>query len=99
MKTVLLTGATGDVGSHLRRELKTKYNLRLSDKRPLENKSKDEKFIRADISKMSDALKITKGVDAIIHLGGYSLGASRLPGKHGRLRESRAALRVGSRAK
>jgi uronate dehydrogenase len=73
MKTVLLTGATGDVGSHLRRELKTKYNLRLSDKRPLENKSKDEKFIRADISKMSDALKITKGVDAIIHLGGYSV--------------------------
>src|SRR4051812_31516636 len=73
MKTVLITGATGDVGSHLRRELATKYKLRLSDKRPLEKKSKGENFIRADISKMADALKITKGVDAIVHLGGYSV--------------------------
>jgi len=73
MKTVLITGATGDVGSHLRRELAARYKLRLSDKRPLENKSKGENFIRADISKMSDALKITRGVDAIVHLGGYSV--------------------------
>jgi uronate dehydrogenase len=73
MKTVLITGATGDVGSHLRRELAGKYKLRLSDRRPLENKSKNESFIRADISKMLEALRITKGVDAIVHLGGYSV--------------------------
>jgi uronate dehydrogenase len=72
MKTVLITGAAGDVGSHLRRELAGKYALRLSDKRSLKP-GKDEKFIRADISKMADALKITKGVDAIVHLGGYSV--------------------------
>src|SRR4051812_29952688 len=72
MKTVLITGAAGDVGSHLRRELAGKYALRLSDKRSLKP-AKDEKFIRADISKMPDALKITKGVDAIVHLGGYSV--------------------------
>ena len=35
MKTVLITGAAGDVGSHLRRELPGQYKLRLSDKRPL----------------------------------------------------------------
>jgi uronate dehydrogenase len=29
--------------------------------------------VRADISKMADALRITKGVDAIVHLGGYSV--------------------------
>ena len=29
--------------------------------------------MRADISKMADALRITKGVDAIVHLGGYSV--------------------------
>lgn len=69
MKTVLITGATGDVGTHLARELAGKYKLRLSDKRPI--KAKD--FIKADISKMSDALRITKGVDAIVHLGGYSV--------------------------
>jgi uronate dehydrogenase len=73
MKTVLITGATGDVGTHLRRELAGKYSLRISDRRPIKDVSKKEKFIKADISKMSDALKITKGVDAIVHLGGYSV--------------------------
>jgi uronate dehydrogenase len=69
MKTVLITGATGDVGTHLARELAGKYKLRLSDKRPIKAKN----FIKADISKMADALRITKGVDAVVHLGGYSV--------------------------
>jgi uronate dehydrogenase len=69
VKTVLITGATGDVGTHLSRELAGKYNLRLSDRRPLDAKN----FVKADITKMQDALKITKGVDAVVHLGGYSV--------------------------
>ena len=73
MKTVLITGATGDVGTHLRRELAGKYNLKLSDLRPIKTLAKGEKFTKADISKMSDALRITKSVDAIVHLGGYSV--------------------------
>jgi uronate dehydrogenase len=72
MKTVLITGATGDVGTHLRHELAGKYRLVVSDKRDLKKKQ-GEKFIRADISKMADALKITRGVDAVVHLGGYSV--------------------------
>jgi uronate dehydrogenase len=72
MKTILITGATGDVGTHLRRELAGKYKLRLSDLRPIK-KNESETFMKADISKMSDALRITKGVDAIVHLGGYSV--------------------------
>jgi uronate dehydrogenase len=72
MKTVLVTGATGDVGTHLRRELAGKYRLRLSDKRPLKA-LKGETFMKADISRMADALRITRGVDAIVHLGGYSV--------------------------
>jgi uronate dehydrogenase len=72
MKTVLITGATGDVGSHLSRELAGKYKLRLSDKRPLKA-PKGQSFMQADISKMADAMKITKGADAIVHLGGYSV--------------------------
>ncbi len=73
MKTILITGAAGDVGTHLRRELAGKYVLRVSDLRTLKKINKEEQFVRADISKMSDALRITKGVDAVIHLGGYSV--------------------------
>jgi uronate dehydrogenase len=72
VKTVLITGATGDVGTHLSRELAGKYTLRLSDRRPLKP-PQGQTFMKADISKMADALRITKGVDAIVHLGGYSV--------------------------
>ena len=72
MKTVLITGAAGDVGTHLRRELAGKYALRLSDRRPLKAQ-RGERFLKADISRMADAMKITRGVDAIVHLGGYSV--------------------------
>jgi uronate dehydrogenase len=73
MKTVLITGAAGDVGTHLRRELAGRYRLRVSDLRPLKPAGAHEKFMRADISSMPDALRITKSVDAIVHLGGYSV--------------------------
>jgi uronate dehydrogenase len=71
MKTVLITGAAGDVGRHLRRELAGRYRLRLSDRRPLEPE-KGQTFMHADVSRIGDALRITRGVDAIVHLGGYS---------------------------
>ncbi len=73
MKTILITGAAGDVGTHLRRELAGKYLIRASDLRDLKEKFKGQKFMRADISKFADALRITRGVDAIVHLGGYSV--------------------------
>jgi len=73
MKTVLITGATGGVGTWLRRELAGKYKLRLSDVRPIRKLEKGESFMKADISKMSDMLRITKGVDAIVHLGGFAV--------------------------
>ena len=73
MKTVLITGAAGDVGSHLRRELTGKYNLRLSDIRPIKSLATGEKSARGDIAKLPDMLRITKGVDAIVHLGGFSV--------------------------
>jgi uronate dehydrogenase len=72
MKTILITGAAGDVGTHLRRELADKYRIRASDLRPLKKVAR-ESVMRADIAKFADALRITKGVDAIVHLGGYSV--------------------------
>ena len=73
MKTILMTGAAGDVGSHLRRELAGKYKLLLSDIKPIKALAAGEKSVRGDIAKMSDMLRITKGVDAIVHLGGFSV--------------------------
>ena len=73
MKNVLVTGAAGDVGTHLRRELAGRYRLRLSDLRRVTPPGKNESFLRADISRMADALRITRGVDAVVHLGGYSV--------------------------
>ena len=72
MKTILITGAAGNVGGHLRRELAGKYNLRLSDIVPIKQLAPGEKSTRGDVAKMADMLRVTKGVDAIVHLGGFS---------------------------
>ena len=76
-KIVLVTGAAGGVGGHLRRELAGRYDLRLSDVRALPDRKPDrtrgERFTKANIARLADALRITRGVDAIIHLGGYSV--------------------------
>jgi len=72
MKTILITGAAGDVGTHLRRELAGKYRIRASDLRPIA-KVAQESCAKADFSRMADALRITRGVDAVVHLGGYSV--------------------------
>ena len=73
MKTLLITGAAGGVGRALRGALAGKYRLRLSDLRPIKDLKPRERFVRADITRMADMLRITKGVDAIVHLGGYSV--------------------------
>jgi len=73
MKTILITGAGGGIGTHLRRELAGKYALRLSDLRPLKRLAEGERFVAGDIARLGDMLRATKGVDAIVHLGGYSV--------------------------
>ena len=73
MKTILITGASGGVATHLRRELAGKYRLRLSDIRPIEALTPDETFAVGDIGNLDDMLRVTRGADAIVHLGGYSV--------------------------
>jgi len=73
LKTLLITGAAGDVGKHLRKELAGAYLLRLSDIRTIKKLAKDEIFVRADVGRLSDMLRVSKGVDAVVHLGGYAL--------------------------
>ena len=73
MKKILITGAAGDVGGHLRRELAGRYALRLSDIRPIKNLAEGEEFIRGDCARLRDMLRVTRGVDAVVHLGGFSV--------------------------
>jgi uronate dehydrogenase len=73
MKTILLTGAAGDVAQHLRRELAARYKFRLSDLRPCDPLRPNETFVRADIADMAEVLPLMTGVDAVVHLGGFSV--------------------------
>ena len=73
MKTVLITGAAGRVGCFLRRELAGRYRLRLSDVRVVDDLVKGERFTKANLARPADAVRIARGVDAIVHLGGYSV--------------------------
>ena len=72
MKTLLVTGAAGRIGTFLRSELAGKYRLRLSDIVPVRDLRPGETFVKADLAKMSDMLRATKGVDAVVHFGGQS---------------------------
>ena len=76
MKTVLITGAAGDIGTHLRRELAGRYRLRLSDRKPIATLAPGEEFVPADISVLDGLDKVVRGVDAIVHLGGFSVEGS-----------------------
>jgi uronate dehydrogenase len=73
MKTVLITGAAGGVGTFLRREWAGRYRLRLSDVRPIAELVSNETFVAADIASMAEVTPIVAGVDAIVHLGGFGV--------------------------
>lgn len=73
MKRVLLTGAAGGIGTHLRKLLPPIYpDLVLSDIATPKDLKPGEKFIRADVSKPVEIEKACEGVEGIIHLGGRS---------------------------
>jgi uronate dehydrogenase len=74
MKKVLLTGASGDIGTRLRKLLKPIYpELILSDVKTPADLAPDETFIPADLVKFSEVLTAVNGVEGIIHLGGFSV--------------------------
>lgn len=73
MKTILLTGAAGGVGTFLRQELANKYALRLSDIEPIDNLGPNETYMQADVSDLDAFCRIAEGVDGIIHLGGMAV--------------------------
>jgi uronate dehydrogenase len=74
MQTVLVTGASGGIGTRLRQLLKGVYpNVRLSDLAPPGDLGSDETFMAADLAVMADVERAVAGVDGIVHLGGFSV--------------------------
>jgi len=72
---VLLTGAAGDVGSRLRPLLRQTYGaIRLSDLRmPSAALEPGETFVAADLSDPAQVAPVVADIDAIVHLGGFSV--------------------------
>lgn len=64
-KTVLITGAAGNLGGKLRGHLEGRYALRLLDINP----GSDPQIIQSDLSVWDDAwIRLFSGVDAVVHL-------------------------------
>lgn len=74
MRNVLITGASGGIGSRLRVLLKGVYpDIRLSDLQPPADLAADERFVAADLAKLDEVERAVDGVEGIIHLGGVSV--------------------------
>jgi nucleoside-diphosphate-sugar epimerase len=89
-KVVLLTGASGFVGSLCRRSWAGRYALRLADVRPLSEATGPvpgmrvdmsalgprESFVQLDISDYAQVAAACEGVDVVVHLAADPSGAA-----------------------
>jgi len=74
MKTVLVTGAAGGIGTRLRKLMKGQYpDIRWSDLKTPPDLAPDETFVKADLSALNEVERIVRGVQGIVHLGGFSV--------------------------
>jgi uronate dehydrogenase len=74
MQRVLLTGASGGIGTRLRKLLPAHYpQLRLSDLQPPKDLLPEEEFVAANLADMTEVERAVDGMEGIIHLGGYSV--------------------------
>lgn len=73
-RKLLLTGAAGGLGTVLRERLKENCDvLRLSDIADLGAAGEHEEIVTGDLADPVAVDAMVKGVDAIVHLGGYSV--------------------------
>ncbi|MDI3470766.1 MAG: UDP-glucose 4-epimerase [Pseudolabrys sp.] len=74
MKSVLVTGAAGGIGTRLRALLKGVYpHIRWSDIKRPDDLAPDEEFVQADLADYAAVEKLVDGIEGVVHLGGYSI--------------------------
>ena len=74
MPSILMTGASGGIGTSLRKLLPPIYpDLLLSDVRRPADLGAGEKFKAAELSDPAQVEAICEGIDGILHFGGYSV--------------------------
>jgi uronate dehydrogenase len=74
MQTVVVTGASGGIGTRLRQLLPAVYpNIRWSDRVVPADLSANETFVKADLAVMSEVEAAIEGAQGIVHLGGFSI--------------------------
>ena len=74
MPRILMTGASGEIGTSLRKLLPPIYpDLLLSDMKAPANLAPTEKFKPAELSDPAQVEAICEGIDGILHFGGFSV--------------------------
>jgi uronate dehydrogenase len=74
MRKVLLTGASGGIGTRLRKLLRPLYpELILSDLKTPADLLPGETFVLADLADFSAVRRAVEGIEGIVHLGGHSV--------------------------
>ncbi len=68
MKTILITGAAGQIGSVLRAGFAGRYRLRLFDRTPVDQPAASEEAVQADLSDIAALREAMAGVDGVVHL-------------------------------
>lgn len=75
--TILLTGAAGRLGTHLRRGIAPlARRLRVSDRSDIADIRPNEEAVICELADADAVLRMTEGVDAIVHFGGAPLETS-----------------------
>jgi uronate dehydrogenase len=73
MKRLLITGASGHLGTALRQTLKGFADIiRFSDIQPVENLEAHEEYVQCDLGDYDAVFNLIKECDAVVHLGGIS---------------------------
>ncbi|HEU5327011.1 MAG: NAD-dependent epimerase/dehydratase family protein [Thermomicrobiales bacterium] len=77
MKQVLITGASGTIGSDLRELLAGRYQLRLQERpggKPVGPARPGETIVQAEIADLTAMRAAVRGVDAVVHLAASASG-------------------------